>query len=106
MTRTEPKIGYYSRLLLALALVTCLLLLTQPARAQTDPGISTQTSGPGSGVVGQPYAFTVTVTNNSDPQSVGLKDFLPEGMTLDSVTPSQGSCGMDHHGANSVECPF
>ncbi len=91
-------------LLLVLAAV---LLLVQPVQAQTDQGISTiQTAHHKPAVVGQPHTFTVTVTNNSVPQHVGLKDFLPEGMELVSATPSQGICGMSHHDINGVECGF
>ena len=80
------------------------LLLVQTAQAQTEQGVSTRTVGSGSAVVGQPYAFTVEVTNNSAPQSVGLKNFLPEGMTLESATPSQGTCSTPHHGAGGLDC--
>ncbi|HZC01028.1 MAG TPA: calcium-binding protein, partial [Gammaproteobacteria bacterium] len=51
----------------------------------------------------QPLTITVTVTNNSVPQHVGLKDFFPHEMELVSVTPSQGSCGSGHR-HNAVEC--
>lgn len=68
-----------------------------------DLGITTtQTAGPAT--VGEPYALTVTATNNSVLQDVGLKNFLPEGMALDSATPSQGTCGAGHHDGNTVEC--
>ncbi len=98
MTKTEVRLKRV--FLLALALVLFAGSLMAQA-AQADPGISaTQTADPAT--VGQPYAFIVTVTNNSVPQHVGLKDFLPPGMELVSATPSQGSCGMSHHGG--VEC--
>ncbi len=100
MTKTEGKLKRVFLLALALVLAASSLMV-QAARA--DPGISTtQTADPAT--VGQPYAFTVTVTNNSVPQYVGLKDFLPPGMELVSATPSQGSCGMSHHAGNGVEC--
>lgn len=102
MSKTGARIGVSPGLLLSLIL-SASLLLAPVAAAQTDPGISTtQMAGPAT--VGQPYTFTVTVTNNSVPQDVGLKDFLPEGMTLLSATPSQGTCGASHHGHNTVEC--
>jgi uncharacterized repeat protein (TIGR01451 family) len=89
---------------LTLVLATSLLLV-QPAQAQTDPGISTtQTAAPNPATIGQPVTFTVTVTNDSVPQHVGLQDFLPSGMELVSATPSQGTCGAGPHGMNGVEC--
>jgi uncharacterized repeat protein (TIGR01451 family) len=78
-----------------------------PVQAQTAPDISiTQTASPTPIIVGQPLTFTITVTNNAVPQHVGLKGFLPPGLDLVSVTPSQGTCGMGHHGTNGVECGF
>jgi uncharacterized repeat protein (TIGR01451 family) len=78
-----------------------------PVQAQTAPDISiTQIASPTPITVGQPLTLTVTVTNNSVPQHVGLKGFLPPGLDLVSVTPSQGTCGMGHHGTNGVECGF
>lgn len=108
MTRTQAKVQHtfstFSILLLILMLLTS-LLLAAPARAQTDQGVVTgQTAGDSPATVGQPYTFTATVTNNSVPQHVGLKDFLSPGMELVSATPSQGSCGMSHHDINGVEC--
>ena len=103
MTRTDAKAQRYSILLLGFVLVAG-LVLTQPAQAQTDRGVSTtQTVHPKPATVGQPLTLTVTLTNNSVPQHVGLKDFLPHDMKLVSVTPSQGSCGSGHR-HNAVEC--
>ena len=71
----------------------------------TQPGVSTtQKADPDPASVGQPLTFTVSVMNHSAPQRVGFKDFLPPSMTLVSVTPSQGTCGMGHHGGNEVGC--
>jgi uncharacterized repeat protein (TIGR01451 family) len=74
-------------------------------QAQTEGGISaTQTVAPDPATVGNPLTFTVVVTNNSSPQHVGFKDFLPPGMTFVSATPSQGYCGPPHHGGNLFDC--
>lgn len=74
-------------------------------QAQTEEGINvTQTAAPDPATVGRPLTFTVTVTNNSFPQHVGYKDFLPPSMTLVSATPSEGFCGMPHHGGNMFDC--
>ncbi len=97
MAKTEVKIKYLFGLLLALALSTS-LLLARPTQAQTEADISvTQATDPGPAVVGQPHTFTVTVTNNSEPQLVGLKSFLSPEAEIVSATPSQGTCGMSHH---------
>jgi uncharacterized repeat protein (TIGR01451 family) len=74
-------------------------------QAQTTEGISaTQTVAPDPATVGSPLTFTVVVTNNSSPQHVGFKDFLPSSMTFVSATPSQGYCGPPHHGGNLFDC--
>jgi uncharacterized repeat protein (TIGR01451 family) len=74
-------------------------------QAQTEEGISaTQTAAPIPATVGSPLTFTVVVTNNSFPQHVGFKDFLPPSMTFVSATPSQGFCGPPHHGGNLFDC--
>jgi uncharacterized repeat protein (TIGR01451 family) len=71
----------------------------------TEEGITaTQTVAPDPATVGSPLTFTVVVTNNSFPQHVGFKDFLPPGMTFVSATPSQGYCGPPHHGGNLFDC--
>jgi uncharacterized repeat protein (TIGR01451 family) len=73
--------------------------------AQTEEGISaTQTVAPDPAIVGSPLTFTVVVTNNSFPQHVGFKNFLPPNMTFVSATPGQGFCGPPHHGGNLVDC--
>ncbi len=104
MVRTEVKAQYLLSLLLASVLVAS-LLLARPTQAQTEPDVSvTQTAAPGPAIVGQPHTFTVTVTNNSDPQLVGLKGFLsPADVQLVSATPSQGTCGISHHD-NGAHC--
>ena len=76
-----------------------LLALAGTARAQTGTGIGvTGTATPDPAAVGQPLAFTITVTNGSATQHVGLKDFLPPGTTFVSATPSQGRCAGGHEG--------
>ena len=74
-------------------------------KAQTEEAISaTQTAAPDPATVGSPLTFLVVVTNNSFPQHVGLKDFLPPSVTFVSATPEQGFCGPPHHGGNLVDC--
>jgi len=74
-------------------------------RAQTEGGIGvTQTATPDPATVGRPLAFTVVVTNNTFPQHVGFKDFLPPSVTFVSATPDQGFCGPPHHGGNLFDC--
>lgn len=74
-------------------------------RAQTEGGIGvTQTATPDPATVGRPLAFTVVVTNNTFPQHVGFKDFLPPSVTFVSATPGQGFCGPPHHGGNLFDC--
>ncbi len=104
MARTEVRTKYLLSLLLASMLVAS-LLLSRPIQAQTEPNVSvTQTAAPGPAIVGQPHTFTVTVTNGSNPQQVGLKNFLsPADVQLVSATPSQGTCGISHHG-NGFDC--
>ena len=100
---TRAKTQHVLSLLMASMLATT-LLAGGSAQAQTDPGIGiTQTADPNPATVGQPLTFAVTLTNNSDPQHVGLKDFFPQGWELVSATPSQGSCVPSHH-ANAVQC--
>jgi uncharacterized repeat protein (TIGR01451 family) len=68
-------------------------------------GISAvQTVAPDPATVGSPLTFAFVVTNNSFPQHVGFKDFLPPGMAFVSATPEQGFCGPPHHGGNLVDC--
>jgi uncharacterized repeat protein (TIGR01451 family) len=63
-----------------------------------------QTIVPDPATVGSPLTFVVVVTNNSFPQHVGFKDFLPPSVTFVSATPEQGFCGPPHHGGNLVDC--
>src|SRR5215211_906161 len=100
---TRAKTQHVLSLFTALVLSTT-LLVAGSAQAQTDPDIDiNQTADPNPATVGQPLTFAVTLTNNSDPQHVGLKDFFPQGWELVSATPSQGSCDPGHH-ANAVQC--
>src|SRR5919202_3623922 len=103
MVGVRPFIRFSSfKLLLAVALGANLLLfsvLAGPARAQTGTGVSiTGVVSPDPAIVGQPLTFTLTVTNDSDSQHVGLKDFLPSGAAFVSATPSQGRCTEGHEG--------
>lgn len=103
MTKTDARSRRVPGLLLA-SMLAASLVLAPPVQAQSGSGISTtQTVGPNPATVGQLLTFTVTVTNNSAPQHVGLKDFFPEGAELVSATPSQGNCGSGHR-SNAVQC--
>jgi uncharacterized repeat protein (TIGR01451 family) len=103
VAKTRAKTQNVLSLLMALMLATT-LLVAGSAQAQTDPGLGiTQTANPDPATVGQPLTFAVTLTNNSDPQHVGLKDFFPQGWELVSATPSQGTCDPGHH-SNAVQC--
>ena len=106
MAKTAAKARYVLNIVLPLVLIAAILLPTQRAQAQTEPGITTtQTVDADPATVGRPLTFAVTVTNGSAAQRVGLKDFLPPGMTLDSATPSQGTCGAgEHDGGDVAEC--
>jgi uncharacterized repeat protein (TIGR01451 family) len=72
--------------------------------AQPEGISAVQTVVPDPATVGSPLTFAFVVTNNSFPQHVGFKDFLPAGMTFVSATPEQGFCGPPHHGGNLVDC--
>src|SRR5215213_10722058 len=103
VTKIRAKTQHILSLFTALVLSTT-LLVAGSAQAQTDPDIDiNQTADPNPATVGQPLTFAVTLTNNSDPQHMGLKDFFPQGWELVSATPSQGTCGPGHH-SNAVEC--
>ncbi len=104
MARTEVRTKYLLSLLLT-SMLAASLLLAPPIQAQTEPDVGVaQTAAPGPAIVGQPHTFTVTVTNGSDPQQVGLKNFLsPADVQLVSATPSQGTCGISHHD-NGFDC--
>ncbi len=106
MARTEAKAERVLGFLLLALVLTMSLLLVQPAQARAEePGISTtQTADPNPAIVGEPYTFIVSITNNSVPQRVGPKDFLPTGMELVSARPSQGTCGTSHYDDDTVEC--
>ena len=45
-------------------------------------------------VVGNPLTYTVTVTNAgpSPATNVGVTDILPAGVTVGTISPSQGTC--------------
>jgi uncharacterized repeat protein (TIGR01451 family) len=78
--------------------------IKEQAQASEEGISATQTVAPDPATVGSPLTFTVVVTNNSSPQHVGFKDFLPASMTFVSATPSQGYCGPPHHGGNLFDC--
>jgi uncharacterized repeat protein (TIGR01451 family) len=77
---------------------------TTRGEAQPEGISAVQTVVPDPATVGNPLTFAFVVTNNSFPQHVGFKDFLPQGMTFVSATPEQGFCGPPHHGGNLVDC--
>ena len=98
------------KLLLVTALAASLIptLAQQPALAGEEAGVVTiQAATPKTPTVGQPYTFTVFVTNDSVDQRVDLVDLLPASASLVSATPSQGSCDLRHGnggGRDAVEC--
>ena len=77
---------------------------TSRDKAQPEGISAVQTVVPDLATVGSPLTFAFVVTNNSFPQHVGFKDFLPPGVTFVSATPEQGFCGPPHHGGNLVDC--
>jgi uncharacterized repeat protein (TIGR01451 family) len=70
----------------------------------TTEETSVRAEPPDPATVGSPLTFVVVVTNNSFPQHVGFKDFLPPGVTFVSATPGQGFCGPPHHSGNLFDC--
>jgi uncharacterized repeat protein (TIGR01451 family) len=99
-------------LLLAAALIASLVVaLVQPAWAQEEEAgiVTIQSAAPKTPTVGQPLTFTISVTNNSVAQRVGVEDFLPSDVSLVSATPSQGTCDTHDSGARGrdiVGCAF
>ena len=93
------------KLLLAATLVTSLILtLVQPTQAREEAGIVTiQAVEPKTPTAGQPLTFAVIVENNSVAQRVGVEDFLPSGVSIVSVRPSQGTCDMRRESASGRE---
>ena len=77
---------------------------TTRGEAQPEGISAVQTIVPDPATVGSPLTFAFVVTNNSFPQHVGFKDFLPPGVMFISATPEQGFCGPPHHGGNLVDC--
>ena len=77
---------------------------TSRDKAQPEGISAVQTVVPDLATVGSPLTFAFVVTNNSFPQHVGFKDFLPPGVTFVSATPEHGFCGPPHHGGNLVDC--
>jgi uncharacterized repeat protein (TIGR01451 family) len=73
-------------------------------QAQRESISVTHEAAPDPATVGGAVTFTIVVTNNSQPQHVGFKDFFPPSMTLVSATPGQGYCGPPHHGGNLFDC--
>ncbi|HLM78863.1 MAG TPA: hypothetical protein VK361_10800 [Rubrobacteraceae bacterium] len=73
-------------------------------QAQREDISVTHEAAPDPATVGRPVTFTIVVTNNSQPQHVGLKDFFAPSMTLVSATPGQGYCGPPHHGSHLFDC--
>lgn len=51
-------------------------------------------TGPATATLGENLTYTILVTNKGELDATGIKlvDALPAGVTLVSVTPSQGTC--------------
>jgi uncharacterized repeat protein (TIGR01451 family) len=64
------------------------------ARTTPSAALAISASSPASVTVGSQFSYTVTVTDNgpSDEYGVTLSNSLPSGVTLSSVSASQGSC--------------
>jgi len=77
---------------------------TTTGETRPDGVSAVQTIVPDPATVGSPLTFAFVVTNNSFPQHVGFKDFLPPDVMFVSATPEQGFCGPPHHGGNLVDC--
>ena len=95
----------FKLLLMAATLAASLSLsLVQPAQARDEAGIVTiQAVEPKTPTVGQPLTFAVVVENNAVAQRVAVEDFLPSGVSLVSVKPSQGTCDIRRGGAGGRE---
>ncbi|HTY43422.1 MAG TPA: S8 family serine peptidase [Thermoanaerobaculia bacterium] len=70
--------------------------------AFTDDLSISQSASPNPTLVGVPVTFTITVTSNGPGSAIDVQ--VSEGLTLtasvDSATPSQGSCVLQAHGAS------
>ncbi|MCP3981076.1 MAG: DUF11 domain-containing protein [bacterium] len=75
---------------------------TADITVQTADLTLSKTDGPDPAPTGGPLVYTLLVTNNGpDPATTAtLTDNLPAGVTLQSATPSQGSCS----GTTTVTC--
>ncbi len=93
-------------LLLGAALAASFLpVLPGAVQAQIETGIGvTQTVSPDPATVREPLTFTITVSNDSATQHVGLKNFLPPEATFVLAMLSQGSCHIGD--LNDVLCPL
>jgi large repetitive protein len=84
-------------LALALALTTALVLgtsLGSAARSRAQANVTIHLAGPATAAAGDNLTYTLTVRNNGPRQARGVvvRDRLPAGVTLNSATPSKGSC--------------
>lgn len=74
-------------------------VVPQPPTPSWESDLSVTKTAPAHAEIGETITYTITVTNNGpqnsevyDGRGVTLTDALPEGVTLVSVTPSQGTC--------------
>lgn len=74
-------------------------------RAPSTDLAVTQTDSADPVLAGDPLSYTVTVVNNGpdDAPAVQLSDTLPSGLSVASVTPSQGTCTRV---STSLSCPL
>jgi uncharacterized repeat protein (TIGR01451 family) len=83
-------------LALALALTTALVLasLGGAARSRAQANVTIRMAGPATAAAGDNLTYTLTIRNNGPKQARGVvvRDRLPAGVTLNSATPSKGSC--------------
>jgi uncharacterized repeat protein (TIGR01451 family) len=83
-------------LALALALTTALVLVSVggAARSRAQANVTIRMAGPATAAAGDNLTYTLTIRNNGPRQARGVvvRDRLPAGVTLNSATPSKGTC--------------
>lgn len=82
----------------AAAVATSTLMVAEPAEARQDAPLSIDTAAISNTVlVGDPVNLTITETNNSHHtyHEVAVRNWLPDGVTYVSATPTQGEYWAD-----------